>query len=125
MTATTTTPVSSDRPQADAAFGRAVHMVMYDKRMTQAKVATALGIHQTALSKKLRGERPWSLSEMVAVADLLRVDLRDLLGHMWTSPGTPASGPRVAAPTNPCLSVVRPTIEAWSRPNSRRVATAA
>lgn len=37
---------------------------MTSSRLSQGDLATALGIHQTAVSKKLLGTRPWSLSDI-------------------------------------------------------------
>jgi transcriptional regulator with XRE-family HTH domain len=89
-------------------------MAMFDKRMTQARLGAAAGIEQSLLSKKLRGLRPWTLAEMISVADALRVDARDLLSSMWGDPGTPQAAERGDL-TNPYLSdnvVVGP----WSTP---------
>ena len=66
----------------DAAFGQAVNTVMFGAKLTQTRLAKQLGMHQTALSKKLHGERPWTLAEMIQVADILR----ELLGAMWNGP---------------------------------------
>jgi len=79
-------------PTADEAFGRVIHMAMFDRRISQTKLAASLGISQSTLSKRLRGERPWSLTDTIQVADALRMDLRDLLGDMWGDPGTPSTG---------------------------------
>lgn len=86
-----TRPSTAHGEPADEAFGRAVKMVMFQRRITNRRLALTLGIHESALGKKLHGERPWTLTEMIATADWLRVDLRDLLGQMWTGP-SPATG---------------------------------
>lgn len=70
-------------PTADEAFGFVVHEAMYRQRIKQVKLAATLKCHPTTLGKKLAGERPWALEDMIAVADALRVDLRDLLAEMW------------------------------------------
>lgn len=76
-------------PTADEAFGLVVHETLFKKRMTQVKLAAALGITQAAVSKKLKGQRPWTLTDQIAAADALREDLRDLLTQMWRDdPGT-------------------------------------
>jgi transcriptional regulator with XRE-family HTH domain len=79
-------------PTADEAFGLVVHEAMFAQRVSQTKLAAALSVHQTTLSKKLHGERPWTLADAIAIADALRLDLRDLLGRMWRDPGTAQSG---------------------------------
>jgi transcriptional regulator with XRE-family HTH domain len=92
------------KPSPDEAFGRTVHMVMFDKRVTQSQLAQQIGVDQSTLSKKLRGKRSWTLDEMISVADALRVDARDLLSSMWSDPGTPQAAERGDL-TNPYLSV--------------------
>jgi transcriptional regulator with XRE-family HTH domain len=92
-------PAQQHGEPADEAFGRAVKMVMFSKRVTGRRLAAQLGMHESGLSKKLYGERPWMLSEQIAVADILGVDLRDLLGAMWTTPGAPAGQNEGGQPT--------------------------
>ena len=82
-------PARTGTELPDAAFGRAVKMVMFSRGTTQRRLARHLGIREAGLSMKLHGKRPWSLAEMIEVADWLDVDLRDLLGVMWNNP-TPA-----------------------------------
>jgi len=81
-----------DIPSADEAFGLVIHEAMFRRRISQTKMAAALGIHQTALGKKLHGERPWTLEDAIRVADALRLDLRDLLASMWRDDGPGQSG---------------------------------
>jgi transcriptional regulator with XRE-family HTH domain len=75
--------VATNRPDADKALGRAIHQAMWDQHITQLRLAEALGIDQSALSKKLRGLRPWLFAEFISCADLLGLDARDLLSQMW------------------------------------------
>lgn len=67
----------------DEALGRLIHQVMWDKKISQERLAARLGIHQTTLSKKLRGERPWSFAEMIEVSDALDINALDLLKDLW------------------------------------------
>jgi BetR domain len=78
---------SEQRPDADVALGRVIHQAMWDQRITQTRLAVLLGIDQSTLSKKLRGERPWSVRELIDVADALHMDARDLLARMWPPDG--------------------------------------
>ena len=71
-------PARTGTELPDAAFGRAVKMVMFS---------------EAGLSMKLHGKRPWSLAEMIEVADWLDVDLRDLLGVMWNNPAPARRNP--------------------------------
>lgn len=94
-------------PSEDEAFGLVVHEAMYSKHVTQVKMAAALGITQGALSKKLRGHRPWTLAETVRTADVLRVDLRDLLAKMWGDPGEGQSGKLTANGASSSMAELR------------------
>ena len=65
----------------DTVVGRNIHARMWDARITQTKAAPAIGVTQSALSKKLRGERPWTLDELYAAARVLGCTVDDLLPH--------------------------------------------
>jgi transcriptional regulator with XRE-family HTH domain len=80
-----------DGPDADVALGRTIHQAMWDQRITQTRLAVALGIDQTTLSKKLRGTRPWTVRELIDVADALHIDARELLARMWGPDNPPRS----------------------------------
>jgi transcriptional regulator with XRE-family HTH domain len=70
---------------------------MWDRRVDQKTLAIRLGITQSAVSRKLHGERPWSVDELIKVADFLGMDARDLLAAMWGGPpSAPAGSPTVA-----------------------------
>ena len=107
------------KPAPDLAFGRAVHMAMYRKGITQKRLAEHLGCHQTALSKKLHGQRPWTLAELITVADFLREDARDLLVAMWGEPGEPTAASRR---NNPCYYDAKVRIGPWPDPQTSRAA---
>lgn len=64
---------------ADIIIGERVHQCMWRERIPQRKVAEVLDIHQASLSKKLRGERNWTMDELLAVARFLDVPVTDLL----------------------------------------------
>lgn len=73
----------------DQAIGERVHREMWRQRTTQTRLAEKLGITQTAVSRKIRGERPWFATEVVAVADALGVSvaaLYGLKGDDWPEP---------------------------------------
>ncbi len=65
----------------DAIIGRRVHHMMWDRKITQTALAGVLGLQQSALSRKLRGERGWSSDELVAVAGTLHTNVADLFGE--------------------------------------------
>ena len=56
-------------------------MIMWDRRMKQAELAEALGLEQSALSKRLRGERGWSVSEVLIAARHLGTTISYLAGE--------------------------------------------
>ncbi len=92
------------RPSADEALGRIIHVAMWERRITQAVLAAKLGIDQTTVSKKLHGLRPWSVKELLDVADFLGMDARDLLGNMWGPQGLPPVGKPTVAYVAPYLA---------------------
>lgn len=47
--------------------------------MSQRALAEAVGLAPTALSARLRGDRDFRFSELVAVADVLGVELKELV----------------------------------------------
>lgn len=63
----------------DALIGARVNGVMFRKRIPQTKLAARLGISQSALSKKLHGDRPWTTDDIYDTARLLRVPVEELL----------------------------------------------
>jgi transcriptional regulator with XRE-family HTH domain len=63
----------------DATVGRRIHHLMWDRKMTQTRLASALGLTQPGLSKKIRGDRGWSLEDLLRAARALRVTPAELL----------------------------------------------
>lgn len=59
--------------------GRQVHNLLWDKRIRNKQLAAHLGISESTLSKKIRGDRPWTLDEVLSTAEFLDVPLTDLL----------------------------------------------
>lgn len=60
-------------------------MLMRDRRITQAQLAARLGLAQSAVSARLRGETRFSIDEVEVIADLLGVTINDIVA-------TPAVG---------------------------------
>lgn len=63
----------------DQLVGRNVHMILWERDLDQKDIAPKLGMQQSALSKKLRGRRKWTLDEIWTIAETLGVDPRTLL----------------------------------------------
>jgi transcriptional regulator with XRE-family HTH domain len=66
---------------------------MWARHLTQTALAKHLGISQPALSKKLRGERPWYTQELVITANQLGVTVGELFGETSTKAGPRPDGP--------------------------------
>lgn len=64
---------------ADQIAGEHIHVLLRRQGIAQTELADALGINQSALSKKLYGRRTWMLDEVIAAARFLRVSVDELL----------------------------------------------
>lgn len=65
----------------DAELGRRINARMWDAKVTQMALAPRLGLDQSSLSKKMRGDRPWYWREVVIVAEVLGVTVGELAGE--------------------------------------------
>ena len=70
----------------DAVVGRNVHVIMWERKMTQTALGGMIGTDQSSLGKKLRGERGWSLDEVEQVAAALAVPVSALFDRAWYTP---------------------------------------
>lgn len=75
------TAEQTDASAADVQVGRRVHMMMWDRRMKQTDVARLIGVQQSGFSKKLRGDRGWSVSDLVTMARVLSTSVAYLVGE--------------------------------------------
>jgi transcriptional regulator with XRE-family HTH domain len=64
---------------ADQLIGERIHHLMWRQRISQTRLAAMLGMTQSALSKKVHGERPWFASELITVAKALNTQVSALL----------------------------------------------
>jgi transcriptional regulator with XRE-family HTH domain len=62
-----------------AAMGERAHMLMWRRRWTLVEVAERAGLSKSALSRKIRGETPFTVDEAVALAGALEVPVAELL----------------------------------------------
>lgn len=76
-----------DQETLDVIVGRKLHMMMWDRKISQTTLAARLGMTQSNLSKKLRGDRGWSLDELKAVSAEMHVKMASLLGEEEETPG--------------------------------------
>jgi hypothetical protein len=79
-------PDRDARPLTKTVSGE-VRALMGRHSVNQATLASWLGLHQTAMSKRLRGETEWKVSEIDGIARAFAVHPSELLGGY-------ASGPR-------------------------------
>ena len=66
---------------ADIVIGDRIHQMMWRQKINQTTLSSRMGLHQTALSKKLRGERGWSADELILVARELKTTVGELFGE--------------------------------------------
>lgn len=91
-------------PTFNELVGERVHRLMWRYKIQQIELAPKIGITQSALSRKLRGVRAFGVDELMTVAELLDVEVADLLptkvyddGPDPTDPGQ-SSRPRESNP---------------------------
>jgi len=79
-------------PNVDAEIGRRVFHKMWDMKITQTQMGARIGVGQSTLSKKLRGERPWYSAELRIAADTLGVSVGYLFGETEKAPDPKVGG---------------------------------
>lgn len=87
----------------DQIIGERVHRIMWRQRLSQVQLARSLGVSQGALSRKLRGERPWFAAEVLDAAGALGVSLCELYGELIPEAGTPIEARAPRACTRPLV----------------------
>lgn len=115
---TNTSALRRDPANHDARVGERVMMLMFRARITQTALAKRVGMTQAGLSKKIHGDRKWSLDDLYVTASALGVSIHDLLDDA-TAP-TPAT-------MNPQeldykAAVLAPVITLHARPSAGAVA---
>jgi len=69
------------RAEIDVLIGQRVHHVLWRRKLQQREVASALGITQSTLSRRLRGESAWFAGDLVVLAETLGVSVGWLFGE--------------------------------------------
>ncbi len=79
-----TNPIATTQRQsaADEIIGENIHRLMWKARLTQTQLAMRLGMTQGALSRKLRGDRPWFAGEIKSAADTFKVPVGALFSQL-------------------------------------------
>lgn len=113
----TTNGVDPQSRSVDEQIGERVHMLMFRQRVRQGEIGRLLGIDQSAVSKKLRGSRPWSAHDLQLIAERFGVTVGSLFGEE-TDP-RPNGGGEADAATNVALSCRSVIIGPWGTVESR------
>ena len=89
--------VMTDGPADDLGreVGERIHAVMWRQKMSQTRLAPMLGLSQSVLSRKIRGDVPWWLAEVFTAAQVLRVSVGELLPPV---PGPDDDEPKPVVP---------------------------
>ncbi len=66
----------------DAYVGKQIHGLMWDRRITNRAMAQAIGVDESTMARKLRGQRKWTVDDLLAVAGELHVPVEALLPHL-------------------------------------------
>ena len=70
-----TTHQEPEPVNADLLIGEQFHAIMWRKRFTQVALGASIGMGSVTLNRKLRGERHWTIAEIVAMAGRLGVSV--------------------------------------------------
>lgn len=87
---------SSHAETWDVRIGRRVHHLMWDAHVTQTELARKVGLSQSTLGKKIRGELGWSPGLLVAIARALDTTVAYLFSE--TEDPRPPQRPGVLLP---------------------------
>jgi transcriptional regulator with XRE-family HTH domain len=116
------TTSSSERDLAVARYvGERVHTLIWSRRLTQGAVAAYVGVKGPTFSKKLRGQVPLTVDELMAIARLLDVEPGELL-----PPAEAVSLPRLDSNQQPSgyVSAQVRDLGAYRASRSKRTAAA-
>lgn len=84
----------------DERLGEAIHQVLWRRKIRQTEFArAALGITQSAFSRKLRGERPFFAGELALIAAALDLAVTDLMPSVAIGPDDGDDDGGAGAPT--------------------------
>jgi transcriptional regulator with XRE-family HTH domain len=65
----------------DAEVGLRVHTLMFRRKITQTALAPRVGMGQSSIAKKLRGDQKWTVAELRNIADALDTTISYLVGE--------------------------------------------
>lgn len=85
-TASTAQSISTTEKPIEGSVNRRIVMLMWDRKLTQTKLATSLGLTQSGLSKKLHGRTGWGVDELAQAAQILGTTVGFLFGETENAP---------------------------------------
>ncbi|WP_431712131.1 helix-turn-helix domain-containing protein [Glutamicibacter uratoxydans] len=71
----------TNRAHVDQAVGMEVKVWLMRKKVTQAEIAAMFDLTQPAISSRLNGKTPFTLSQLMAISGRLGITLGQLLGE--------------------------------------------
>ena len=75
------------RTAYNTALGATAHILLFEHRMTRKQLAQHLGVAQSVISRKLRGQVTWTAEELAIMASLFDLKLDDITpvrsGENW------------------------------------------
>ena len=74
-----TIPLDDHELSPEQLINERVHQLMFRAKISQSGLAKHLGMSQAAVSRKIRGDRSWSFSELVEVSRVLGVRFDDIV----------------------------------------------
>ncbi len=69
-----------------SSIGRRVHILMWDRDIRNRDLARYLGVSESTLSKKIHGDRPWTVEEFAGIAAFFQVPIGDLMPQIIPPP---------------------------------------
>ena len=61
-----------------------IRTAVEEARITHAEFAQVLDVSETTVGRRLRGERPYEVTEIVKAVEFLKIDIGDLFGTSQT-----------------------------------------
>lgn len=93
--------VVTPAPDLDAQIGRRVHGILWDLGLRQIDFATRVGMTQSAVAKRLRGELAWRSGHLVQAAAVLGTSVAYLIGETGDLSPVANAGAVVVEPLGP------------------------
>lgn len=93
--------VVSPAADLDSQIGRRVHSILWDSGLRQIDFAARIGMTQSAVAKRLRGELAWRSGHLVQAAAVLGTSVAYLIGETTDDSCVPNTDAVVVEPIVP------------------------